>query len=323
MSFGLKNAPAVFQRKMGFCFKVPRIEFLGAEIGEGKLWLQPHIIKKITEIKAQVQQLPDLEIPPEYAYIILETDGSMIGWGGVCKWKPKKVDPRSMERVCTYGHGKFPTVKSVINAEIFVAMETMSALKIYFLDKEEITLRTDCQAIISFHNKSAKNKPSRVRWIAFTDFITGTGVKVNFEHIDGKLNIFADSLSRLMEGQETIAVLTEEGLGGSTQFPLLTEYGDLIHDIAKKIIMPEEHQKRHRMKEIEDQSIRNASLAINELELIQQMKEYDFNHRRHLEDGKENYWTEKLPIIQETRKDLWRASNALRDVYHVIQETPP
>lgn len=30
---------------------IPRIEFLGAEIGEGKLRLQPHIIKKIVEVK--------------------------------------------------------------------------------------------------------------------------------------------------------------------------------------------------------------------------------------------------------------------------------
>ncbi|KAG6499079.1 hypothetical protein ZIOFF_038835 [Zingiber officinale] len=172
------------------------------------------LLTATSEIKAQVQQLPDLEIPPEQTYIILETDGSMMGWGGVCKWKLKKADPRSMEKVCTYAHGKFPTVKSVIDAEIFAAMETMSALKIHFLDKVDITLRTDCQVIISFHNKSIKNKPSRVRWIAFTDFITGTGVKVNFEHIDDKLNIFADNLSRLIEDQEMVAVLTEEVRGG-------------------------------------------------------------------------------------------------------------
>ena len=88
-------------------------------------------------------------------------------------------------------------LKSTIDAEIHACMETMKALKIHYLDKREITLRTDCQAIISFYNKSSNNKPSRVRWLNFVDFIIGTGVDVKFEHIDGKLNVLADSLSRL------------------------------------------------------------------------------------------------------------------------------
>ncbi|GJZ14578.1 Orf y [Tanacetum coccineum] len=37
----------------------------------------------VRKIKELVQNLPDLEIPPENAYIILETDGSMEGWGGI------------------------------------------------------------------------------------------------------------------------------------------------------------------------------------------------------------------------------------------------
>ncbi|KAG6520248.1 hypothetical protein ZIOFF_017286 [Zingiber officinale] len=67
------------------------------------------------------------------------------------------------------------------------------------------------------------------------------------------------------------------------------------------------------MEEIEGQAIRNTSLTLQELELIQQVKEYDFNHRRHLEGGKHNYWIEKLLVIQETRREFWRASNALRE----------
>ncbi|CAD5168305.1 unnamed protein product [Musa acuminata subsp. malaccensis] len=94
-------------------------------------------------------------------------------------------------------------------------MKTLEALKIYFLDKKEIIIRTDCQAIISFFNKSAQNKPSRVRWMAFVDYITESGVEVKFEHIEGISNILADSLSRLINilisgwPNEQILLLTE------------------------------------------------------------------------------------------------------------------
>ncbi|ABS76283.1 polyprotein [Bougainvillea chlorotic vein banding virus] len=304
MPFGLKNAPAIFQRKMDNCFSrysdfiavyiddilvfseserdhekhlrvmlqvcqenglvlsptkmkvaVKTIEFLGAILGNQCVQLQPHIIQKIVDfdeehlqtkqgirswlgilnyartyipnigtllapfyektsphgdkrlkpsdrelvkkIKEMVQHLPPLELPPPDAYIILETDGSMEGWGGICKWKHKKNDPRSSERVCDYASGKFPVVKSSIDAEIHAAMFTLEKLKIYYLDKEEIILRTDCQAIISYYNKSNSNKPSRARWIAFTDYITNTGTNIKFEHIEGKLNVLADALSRI------------------------------------------------------------------------------------------------------------------------------
>jgi len=100
--------------------------------------------------------------------------------------------------VCAYASGKFKVTQSTIDAEINACINTLEKLKIYYLDKQEITLRTDCQAIISFYNKTNSNKASRVRWLKFADIITGTGVKINIEHIDGKQNTLADALSRLV-----------------------------------------------------------------------------------------------------------------------------
>ncbi|KAL4568071.1 hypothetical protein LXL04_023672 [Taraxacum kok-saghyz] len=49
-------------------------------------------------------------------------------------------------------------------------------------------------------NKASRvsNKASRVRWLKFSDIITGTGLQIHIEHIDGKQNVLADSLSRLV-----------------------------------------------------------------------------------------------------------------------------
>lgn len=148
----------------------------------------------VKQIKELVKHLPDLEVPSEGSYIILETDGCMsgLGGGGVCKWKRQKGDPKSTEKICAYASGKFTPPKSTIDAEIYAVMTSLEALKIYFLDKEELIIRTDCQAIISFFGKISNNKPSQVRWLAFTDYITGTRISISFEHIKGQDNQLAD-----------------------------------------------------------------------------------------------------------------------------------
>ncbi|KAG6532409.1 hypothetical protein ZIOFF_006251 [Zingiber officinale] len=237
MPFGLKNEPAVFQRKMDACFKgtedfiavyiddilvfspdeksheqhlqkmlsicqknglilspmkmkiaVPEIEFLGAIIGNCRIKLQPHVITKIADfndnelkttkgmrswlgllnyarnyipnlgkllgplyaktspngerklnqqdwdlihqLKTKVRQLPDLEIPPPECYMILEVDGCMDGWGGICKWKKKKFDPVSSEKICAYSSGKFNPPKSTIDAECSVVLSCQ--IMLYF-----------------------------------------------------------------------------------------------------------------------------------------------------------------------------------------------
>ncbi|GJX30023.1 hypothetical protein Tco_0238102 [Tanacetum coccineum] len=59
--------------------------------------LKPSDYVLVRKIKEQGQNLPDLEIPPENAHIILETDGCMEGWGGIVKWKKARESRKAVE----------------------------------------------------------------------------------------------------------------------------------------------------------------------------------------------------------------------------------
>ena len=89
-------------------------------------------------------------------------------------------------------------------------MSSLEQFKLFYLDKPEITVRTDCQAIIAFYEKMAVKKPSRVRWISFCDYITNTGISVTFEHIKGENNQLADQLSRLAQGVYQVQVIPQQ-----------------------------------------------------------------------------------------------------------------
>ncbi|GKC26525.1 putative polyprotein, partial [Tanacetum coccineum] len=127
--------------------------------------LKPSDYELVRKIKEQVQNLLDLEIPPENAYITLETDGCMEGWGGIIKWKKSKEDPRSSERICAYASGKFSTTQSIIDAEINACINTLEKLKIYYKvkwDDSILTFVDNNHPIPVLEEKDDKNKKDAV-----------------------------------------------------------------------------------------------------------------------------------------------------------------
>ncbi|KAG6490093.1 hypothetical protein ZIOFF_051375 [Zingiber officinale] len=103
--------------------------------GEKKMNFQD--LELIRKIKKIIKELPDLSIPPNDCFIIIEADGCMEGWGGICKWKPKKYDSNSVEKICAYSSGKYNPLKSTIDVEIHAVMNSLNSFKIYYLDKSE------------------------------------------------------------------------------------------------------------------------------------------------------------------------------------------
>ncbi|KAG6468363.1 hypothetical protein ZIOFF_073039 [Zingiber officinale] len=88
----------------------------------GKKKMNFQDLELIRKIKKVIKELPDLSIPPDNCFIIIEADGCMEGWSGICKWKPKKYDSNSAEKICAYSSGKYNPLKSTIDAEIHAVM---------------------------------------------------------------------------------------------------------------------------------------------------------------------------------------------------------
>ena len=246
----------ISKSKMEIC--KTHISFLGTEIGNGKISLQPHIsqkilafpdkmediktlraflgllnyarnfikdlgkytaslynkiglhgqrkfnsedIKLVQTIKAMVKNLPSLSLPLDSDYLVLECDGCEIGWGGVLKKKKNKYEDTNEELICRYASGKYHTKPQVYTTstdyEVNAIIHSMDSFKLFLIHKKEITIRTDCEAIVAYgtHQINSDRKPHK-RWLKFQEYIYHNGIYINFEHIKGKNNVAADILSR-------------------------------------------------------------------------------------------------------------------------------
>ncbi|KAL4568034.1 hypothetical protein LXL04_023634 [Taraxacum kok-saghyz] len=153
----------------------------------GQRYFNQEDVKLVQTLKEKIKNLPELALPLDTVYLIIETDGCSQGWGAVLCCKPNKFSEKSLERIYRYN-----------NAELLAISYALDRFELFIISKKEITLRTDCEAIVSFYNKmnGDSKKSSRRRWLNFLDRINNTGLTINIEHIKKKDNKAADILSR-------------------------------------------------------------------------------------------------------------------------------
>lgn len=171
----------------------------------------------VLRVQGLAKALPDLSLPLETDYLILETDGSSAGWGAVLKAKPNKWSPLHAERICGYGSGSFRERGhlTTMECEMLSVQYGIERFKLFLVGQAEITIRTDCEAIVSFHQKLAEKKSTTQRWVVFAQAVHLFGPAIKFEHVRGKENSFPDYLSRREKekhSSELEKVLSSSGL---------------------------------------------------------------------------------------------------------------
>lgn len=114
------------------------------------------------------------------------------------KARPNKYSPKTEEKICAYQSGKYKEKgnMSSIDAEVLAIIYGLNSFKLYILNKSEIIVRTDCEAIVKFHQTINQKNSSKRRWLNFVDTISVYN-NIIFEYIKGKDNNLADQLSRL------------------------------------------------------------------------------------------------------------------------------
>ncbi|XP_022869394.1 uncharacterized protein LOC111388816 [Olea europaea var. sylvestris] len=196
----------IINKKKIFLFK-EYIEFLGVNIGKGKIELQLHIaqkaldfsdkledlkqlqnflglvnyarrfikdlgkiagplygktsrkgqryfniedIKLVQKIKEKLKDLSKLSMPLETDYLIIETDGSITGCGAILIAKPNKYADKDTEKIVRYNSGNYNEKGNIssIDLELLAVNYALDSFELFIISKKEITLRTDCKAIM-------------------------------------------------------------------------------------------------------------------------------------------------------------------------------
>ena len=155
-------------------------------------------IKLVQEIKREISRLTDLKLPLDTDYLIIEYDGSNLGWGAILLAKPNKYSRKEEEQICRYASEKYKEKGNIssIDAELLAVKYALHNFILFIINKPEITIRTDCESVVKFHKTYTEKRSGTRRWLNFYDSIIGNGYKVKFEPTKGSDNKLAYYLSR-------------------------------------------------------------------------------------------------------------------------------
>ena len=137
---------------------------------------------QIEKIKKVVKALHDLKLPLDTDYLIIESDGCEKGWGAVLKTRPHKYSNKIEEQISRYSSGQFKEkgLTSSIDQEIMAVIYALDSFRLFILNKKEILVRTDCEAIVKFFNNKNSKRINQRRWLAFKDKIINSNYRVIF-----------------------------------------------------------------------------------------------------------------------------------------------
>ncbi|GKD64800.1 enzymatic polyprotein, partial [Tanacetum coccineum] len=132
-----------------------------------KPWIEDHT-KVVKNIKNKIKELPCLNIPHPDAYLIVETDASDIGYGGILKQRLKDSKTESLVRFYSGSWNDTQKNYSTVKKEILSIVLNIKKFE-DDLYMKPFLLRIDCLSAKSIVEKDVKNLISKqifARWQA-------------------------------------------------------------------------------------------------------------------------------------------------------------
>ena len=161
----------------------------------------------IQQVKQHVKSLPCLGIPHPDAFVIVETDASDIGYGGILKQKLGTSNEQLVRFYSGLWHGpqqKYSTIKKEILAIVLCVSKFQDDLFI-----KKFLLRIDCKSAKEILQKDVQNLVSKQIFARWQAILTAFDFEIDF--IKGESNSLPDFLTReFLQGKSDTNIPLQE-----------------------------------------------------------------------------------------------------------------